>query len=212
VIREDGPAPVPPARSASASSPDEPNPDGIWLVGVLNPYGGDPDMALVNYPANCSGHRLWRILGIDEDRYLALRRRNLCTDRWSRALATAAAYDVYAEVPELAPGRPASLVVLLGADVADAFRGIASSGRLRRGRPAPLDLWEASRDAAGRASWLCLPHPSGMNRAWNGRGGEPSMWEPGGTVDRARRLLSEFAPHVPWGALPGLGQPRLAGS
>jgi hypothetical protein len=33
-----------------------------------------------------------------------------------------------------------------------------------------------------------------LSRAW-GRG----MWAPGGTVDRARDLLREIAPHVPWG-------------
>lgn len=199
---------------ASGDSPVQisSNPDGIWLVGVLNPYGDDPDMALVNYPPNCSGHRLWRILGVEDDRYLAFRRCNLCTERWSRPLATAAAYRVYAEIPDPTPGRPAPLVVLLGCDVADAFRGVASAGRLRRGRLASLDLWETGRDAAGRASWLCLPHPSGMNRAWNGGRGDPSMWEPGGTVHRARRLLSQLAPHVPWGVSPPLSASASGGS
>lgn len=171
------------------------NPDRVWLVGVLNPYGGDLDLALVNYPSGCSGHRLWRILGVEEDRYLSFRRVNLCADRWSRSLAIATAYQIYDEIPDPGPASAAEelpLVVLLGVGVADAFRGIVDSGRLRQGHltrgPSPLALWQDAVDAAGRARWVCLPHPSGANQSWNCS-----------AVARARTLLAGLAPRVPWG-------------
>lgn len=163
--------------------------DRVVLVGEMNPYGADPEMALVHYPTGCSGYHLWRILGLPEDRYLALARQNLCVGAWSAPAATAAAHRLFSELPDPTPG-PQTLVVLLGARVAGAFRGVT----LRGGAPAPLAEWQDGADACGRARWVRLPHPSGLNRSWGA-----GMWSPGGTVERARRLLRLLAPRVPWG-------------
>lgn len=165
--------------------------DRVVLVGERNPYGASPEFALYCWPVGSAGHRLRRILGVDEDRYLAFRRLNLCAGRFVRrdaALAAARLYD------SLAAARPGGLVVLLGVQVSAAFGAFTIGTRAGISRVRGLSCWEAGSDALGRARWLSLPHPSGLCRVW-GRG----MWAPGGTVERARSLLRDLAPHVPWG-------------
>lgn len=195
-----------PAEVARASAAvDQDNPDRVVLVGECNPYGPDPDMALVNYPDGCSGHRLWRILGVPEDRYLAFRRLNLCDGPWRRASAVARAAALYRGLPD--PGddhAPRATVILLGVKVADACSGITlieSVGSMYRA--GAVERWRSATDPVGRARWIHLPHPSGLNRAWGA-----GMWAPGGSVARARAALHLVAPHVPWGAehpIPGFG-------
>jgi len=167
--------------------------DRVVLVGEHNPYGADPDMALVNYPQGCAGYNLWRILGLAEVRYLELARVNLCAGAWHRANAVAAAGRLYSDLPDPAPGIP-TLVVLLGARVADAFRGITIPRRVGPRAAGALPEWWVGDDAAGRATWIRIPHPSGLCRSWGA-----GMWRPGGSVDRARGMLTLEAPRVPWG-------------
>jgi hypothetical protein len=69
------------------------------------------------------------------------------------------------------------VIVLLGVKVRKAFGGPAA--------------WEARRSAFGR-SWVSLPHPSGLNAAWRELGAS----------ERARALLREHAPWIPWGEEP----------
>ncbi len=115
-----------------------------FLVGELNPYGSDPYYALWPEPERASGHRLQSlILGIDEGHYVALRRANLCTSRWSAPAARKRATELLDDHPY--PGG----FVLLGAKVASAFgAGFAPFARFGR--------------------TLILPHPSGLCRLWNG--------------------------------------------
>ena len=170
--------------------------DRVVLVGEQNPYGADPDMALVNYPAGCAGHNLWRILGLPEERYLALTRVNLCAGSWVRGVATEQAMRLYGELPDPdpAPALP-TLVVLLGARVADAFRRVTIPRRGGLRAAGTLPEWWVGDDAAARAVWARIPHPSGLCRSWGA-----GMWEPGGSVDRVRRMLTLEAPRVRWGA------------
>lgn len=168
--------------------------DRVLVVGQLNPYGGDPSMALVNYPDGCSGHRLWRILGLPEERYLALGRVNLCVGEWQISAATSSASRIYDDLREPSRKYPDVLVVLLGSQVARAFRSVTVTERGGQSEPGILPLWSVGRDALSRARWLCMPHPSGLNRSWGS-----GMWQSGGTVDRARGLLRSLSPHVPWG-------------
>lgn len=171
--------------------------DRVVVVGERNPYGGDPAMALVNYPTGCAGYNLWRILGLPEERYLALSRLNLCAGPWDRGIATTAAAATYARLPDpdvtLVALQP--IVLLLGARVADAFRQITirpePGGRLA---PGGLGELQEGADAGGLARWIRLPHPSGLCRSWG-----PGMWSAGGSVERVRMLLAQVAPHVPWG-------------
>lgn len=173
----------------------EADPDRVVLVGETNPYGDDEAYALYCWPVGSSGHRLRRILGVDEDRYLAFRRRNLCAGPWSIAGARSAAARLYVEVGELAlRGGPTPTVLLLGARVAAAFSCFTLHGLGRSRGLGTLRAWGLGSDLPGMATWIALPHPSGTCRSW-GRG----MWRVGGTVERTRALLVRAAPHVPWG-------------
>jgi hypothetical protein len=167
-------------------------PDAIVLVGERNPYGPAEEFALYCWPEGSAGHRLRRILGVGEDRYLAFRRLNLCSGVWSRRAATAAAARLYGE---LADTSPRATVVLLGVKVSAAFGAFTVASRGGLARPSALPCWEIGADALERVRWLSLPHPSGLCRAWGS-----GMWTRGGTVERARGLLREIAPHVSWGA------------
>lgn len=133
-----------------------------WLIGELNPFGGDPDMALYPLPENSSGGRLARTLGLSRTDYLrAFERRNLCTEKWRLSLARCAAGQFLAE----ANGAP---IVLLGAKVCAAFAVPF----------APFTGYVDER-APAHPLVVVLPHPSGLNRMWN----QP------GAQDRARALV-----------------------
>jgi len=184
--------------------------DRIVLVGERNPYGPAEEFALYCWPEGSAGHRLRRILGVDEDRYLAFRRLNLCSGPWDRTAARRSAARLYDELAAWT-GRPSPVVILLGTKASEAFASLTIASRAGLARPCGLSRWEIGADALERARWLSLPHPSGLCRAWG-----PGMWSPGGTVDRSRALLCDLAPHVPWGpagagAGAGVGADRRSG-
>jgi len=151
----------------------------ILLCGEDNPYGSAPEFALYCYPSGCAGYRLRRILGLPQHQYLALRRTNLCVGGWSTKAARSRARELLVTCDPVAPP---SVLVLLGRKVTEAFEEVALAG-------APL---------AAFSTWTCcsgtilvsLPHPSGRNLVWN------QPW----ARDRARQLLREVAPEVPWGS------------
>ncbi len=168
------------------------NPDAVVLVGEYNPDGPAEGFALYPDPPHSAGGRLLRILGVEEDRYLAFWRLNLCAGPWSRRAGSLAAQRLY---DSLAAATPATVVVLLGVQVSAAFTAVTIASQAGLARARALACWERGSDALGRARWLSLPHPSGLCRVWG-----DGMWEASGTVARARGLLRDVCPHVPWGA------------
>lgn len=121
-----------------------------WLVGELNPYGADPDMALYPLPEYASGGRLARILGLSRTEYLrSFERRNLCVGKWSMKAARIAAAQIEREA-DCAP------LVLLGAKVCDAF-----------GFEFKPFVACVTGDEVPRSPVVRLPHPSGLSRLWN---------------------------------------------
>lgn len=153
----------------------------VLLVGELNPYTADHQrFALWDEPAGAAGDRLRRILGLRVETYRAQCRTNLCVNRWSAAEARRRAalmiVDRYSA--------PYDVVVMLGRKVAVAF----GAGALPAFGARPT----FAGGSFGEFTLVALPHPSGRCRAWN----EP------GAVERARALLREVAPRVPWGEEP----------
>lgn len=143
----------------------------IVLVGELNPHGGHPDNALVDYPPGCSGDRLRRlVLGVPEDVYYGPRfaRHNLCRGRWSLPAARQEAAVIVAR-------HERAKFILLGDKVA---RGFAVKGGERI---PPLTIYW---------NYLTLPHPSGLNRQWQ----NPAV------LPYVRELLAAFIPDIPWGS------------
>ena len=121
------------------------------LVGESNPYGADPRYALYPLPKGSAGDRLCRLvlqMGLRE--YVkAFERVNLCAGPWSTPGAREAARRIFLARDYLKDG---SQVVMLGAKVTNAF-GFNF---------APFVVY-AER-------FVCLPHPSGLSRAWNDPG------------------------------------------
>lgn len=130
------------------------------LVGEANPYGSDPGFALYPYPTRASGHRLCTlIMGMEPRQYLrAFDRVNLCPERWSAPLSRANAQRIWAG--------DHTRIVLLGAKVSTAF-GFS------------FQPFTVVQTAPSAKSFVILPHPSALNRAWN----EP------GAFDKARDTL-----------------------
>jgi hypothetical protein len=146
----------------------------VICVGEMNPYGASPEFALYDSPPNCAGHRLRRILGLSSDHYLALHRTNLCIGDWSKDQAKQRVREL------LSPDAPWRVIVLLGRKVTEAFEKVALD--------APLIPF-TSRACCPGMTLVSLPHPSGRNASsWN-----PKLQE------RARQMLRELAPEVPWG-------------
>jgi hypothetical protein len=138
------------------------------LVGELNPYGADPEMALYPLPENASGGRLQRILGLSRGEYLRrFDRVNLCTGKWDATVARMRALEIVRE-------RDGQVVVLLGAKVAGAFLFDYT----------PFIRWGRSMDSRGPGVVYILPHPSGRNPQWNEAGAQ----------EKARELLRDFLP------------------
>ena len=148
----------------------------ILLLGENNPYGSDPEFALYCYPPGCAGYRLRRILGLPQHQYLALHRKNLCDGDWSNAAARTRALEL------LDPHAPWRVMVLLGRKVTAAFEKVALDD-------APLVPFSMTGCCPGM-TLVSLPHPSGRNLVWN------QSW----ARDRARQLLCEVAPELPWGS------------
>lgn len=149
----------------------------VLLLGETNPYGPDPEFALYCHPPGCSGHRLCGILGLPQHQYLGLHRKNLCDGDWSRELARERAYEL------LSPQAPWRVMVLLGRKVTGIFEKIDG---------AELPAF-TTRPSGADMVLVSLPHPSGQNAGlWNTR-----------ARDRARQILRELVPEVPWGSADG---------
>lgn len=123
------------------------------LVGEANPYGADPAFALYPLPERASGWRLATlVMGVEPREYLRrFDRVNLCPQRWSKPLAEFSAQRIMAG--------DARVVVMLGAKVTRAFRL----------EYLPFTMTCDSDFLSGK-KYVCLPHPSGLCRAWNAPG------------------------------------------
>ena len=148
----------------------------VLLLGEDNPYGSDPEFALYCYPPRCSGYNLRRIFGLPEDTYLALHRKNLCDEAWSTRHARQRALEL------LTPHADWKVLVLLGRKVTETFEKVVLDG-------APFVPF-STRTCCPGMTLVSLPHPSGRNAA---------RWTPKAR-DRARQILREVAPEVPWGS------------
>lgn len=112
----------------------------VAVIGEMNPYGADPDMALYPLPYGASGDRLRRIMGLSMADYIALTRLNLCVGKWSIVAARRTVAEWF---------RPNyDVIVMLGRKVALAC---AST----------LVAFETD------GYLVALPHPSGRNLVWN---------------------------------------------
>lgn len=124
------------------------------LVGELNPFGGPDSFALYPRPEHCSGGRLRRILGLTEPEYLdSFDRANLCRRSWSLTAARSRAAELLVD---------RGVLVLLGAKVCAAF-GV---------KYAPFTHTRRGFAQSEHPLLVLLPHPSGLNRAWNEVGAE----------------------------------------
>lgn len=147
----------------------------VLLVGEDNPVSSDPEHALFCSPPGCAGERLQRlVMGLPRLHYLALWRVNLCAMAWSMREAKESARAM------IAPGAPWRTVVALGSKVGAAMADISD------GLHSPFGWWHC---AAIQGRIIFLPHPSGRNRAWN----DPV------SAERAREILCEVEPDIPWG-------------
>ena len=139
----------------------------VFLVGESNPYSTDPRYALYPLPANASGGRLARILGMQATEYLrAFERRDLLSGKWSAPEARVAANTLRGEL------RDGEALVLLGTKVAAAFGYVYEPLTRHRG----LVHGEVGYEV------LLIPHPSGLNRAWH----DPAM------APRVRAAVNEL--------------------
>lgn len=129
---------------------------GILLLGEVNPLGSTPEYALYPDPPGCSGWRLcYKIFDVSTADYLSLWRTNMCVDGWSQRAAGVRASAL------LRVDAPWSTIIMLGRKVAGVMSPVC-------GAVAPFEQSECSYGAGGkRLRFVSLPHPSGMNRAWN---------------------------------------------
>ena len=150
----------------------------VLLVGEDNPYGSDPAFALYCYPLGCAGYRLRRILGLPQHQYLALHRKNLCDSAWAKKAAEARVFEI------LSPTAPWNVVVLLGRKVTKAFASVA----LDDADFVPF----TTRVCCPGMTLVSLPHPSGANAG---------SWSGDKPRERARQIMREVAPELPWGSI-----------
>ena len=152
----------------------------VLLLGEGNPYftgHEDPSYSLYCYPIGSAGYRLRRILGLPQHQYLGLHRANLCDGAWSKPRAKARAGEL------LVPWAPWSVIVMLGRKVTDAMRSAAMIDE-------DIVPFSTRRCCPGM-TLVSLPHPSGRNAA---------LWTPKARA-RAREILRELVPGVPWGSI-----------
>lgn len=157
----------------------EVSPSPALLLGEGNPYfsgHGDPSYSLYCYPIGSAGHRLRRILGLPQYQYLGLHRANLCDGTWSKPRAKERANEL------LSPHAPWKVIVMLGRKVTEALCIAA----MIDGDIVPF----ATKTCCPGMTLVSLPHPSGRNNA---------LWTPKAR-DRAREILRELVPEVPWGS------------
>jgi hypothetical protein len=169
--------------------------DRILLVGEDNPLSSWPENALVCWPENCAGHRLQsRIFGLPELEYLALWRTNLCRGGWQVKFARERARDLQSRAPSTPEDAPPwTVIVMLGAKVAEAFRKTTCA--TEEWSPYSRHLIYHHTDDEGQRHELTLvylPHPSGRNAA---------RWAMPGRVDETRRIMRELAPELGWGSV-----------
>ena len=146
----------------------------VLLVGENNPYGSTPEFALYCYPPGCAGYRLRRIFGLPQHQYLSLHRKNLCDGDWSKEAAKKRVLEL------LSPTAPWRVIVMLGRKVAESFEKVALD--------APMEAFTTRASCPGM-TLVALPHPSGRNLIWN------QPW----ARARARQIMREVAPELPWG-------------
>lgn len=122
------------------------------LLGMNNPYGADPAMALYPLPSRSAGGRLQAMSGLSRGDYLRLfDRRNVLTGEWSAARAKEARAALRSELA----GRH---VIVLGAEVNSVMRG-GTEHEL-----APPFRWTPD----GVGGWIAkAPHPSGRSTFYN---------------------------------------------
>jgi uracil-DNA glycosylase len=104
-----------------------------------------------------------------------MHRKNLCDGAWSMKAARTRAFEL------LSPQAPWQVIILLGRKVTRAFEKLALD-----------DVTLAAfsiRTCCPGMTLVSLPHPGGQNA---------SLWPPS-AKDRARKILQELAPEVPWG-------------
>lgn len=128
-------------------------PDGrLVIVGMNNPLSDRPESALLPYPVNCAGWRLWKMVndvsGVSRAEYCRLTERvNLVNARaWDPARARETAAGLWSRLE----GRRA---VILGA---------ATRTSLWLPQVGP-----ASWTVSGGVAWCAVPHPSGLCREYN---------------------------------------------
>lgn len=147
------------------------------LVGESNPYQVDPRLAqrfaLYPDPLGCAGWRLChKVMQLDQADYLArFDRVNLCNGKWS-------VHEARRRADDLSRGSDSERTyVLFGAKVSSVFGWL-----LNREDFKPFTRHEETAYVYERPrSYVILPHPGGLSRAWN----EP------GAFERARRVLRE---------------------
>ena len=146
------------------------------IVGEANPYQTDPRLAqhyaMYPYPPRCAGWRLChKVMQLEEDEYLRrFDRVNLCNGDWRVFEARRKADDV-SRGPD-----SERAYVLCGARVASTFAFI-----LNRDDFKPFTRHQEVNYDNRPRSYVIIPHPSGLSRAWN----EP------GAFERARAVLRE---------------------
>lgn len=147
------------------------------LVGEANPYDGDPYFALYPEPNGCAGQRLCKlIMQLDCAEYLRrFDRVNLCDGKWRVREARRHADDQMTNKRTF---------VLFGAKVASVFAWVLSRNDFK---PFTYHVEHKRHPVCNTCmgevlrTYVILPHPSGLSRAWN----EP------GAFERARAVLRE---------------------
>lgn len=137
------------------------------IVGEANPYGADPYFAMYPQPKHSAGGRLCRlILKMEPEQYLCeFDRVNLCPEKWSVPIARVNAQRIRSGDQRI--------VIMLGAKVT----------RIMGFEFEPFKVFRTPPPSA--KAFVCLPHPSGLNRMWH----EPRAFELAQkAVNEARRL------------------------
>lgn len=159
-------------------APIELNRCPVVLLGEDNPLSDAPEHALYPFPEGCSGHRLMKIFGLPEDKYLTIHRANLCAhEAFSMREARRRAQIFCAD-----PSAPWRVIVLLGRKVADAF--YYERDFFTHGVEPTTATWTRP------ITLVSLPHPSGRVLLWNKHE----------TRLRAREIMRDLAPDLPWGS------------
>lgn len=127
------------------------------IVGMTNPLGDDPRMALFPSPERSAGHRLWRMLhevsGATRVEYRdGFDRRNLVVGEWNANAAKDGAARLREELELPRPGGRPLTVVALGREVAAAL---------------DMSFELISPVVRDGVIWRQVPHPSGRNLFYN---------------------------------------------